>query len=82
MEGAWRKVRRALGMRLCAHAHAVGDCDRQETSGAGGCRCDAAVPAASVGESGAVSAPAGALRRSKSGSRSASSSSKVRYECF
>jgi hypothetical protein len=69
MEGAWRKVRRALSMRLCAQAHAAGDCDRRGTSGARGCR---------RGESGAASTPAGAFRWSKSVSWSASSSSKVR----
>jgi hypothetical protein len=68
-------------MRLCTQAHAVGDCDRRGTSGTGGCWRGAAV-AASAGESGAASTPAGAFRRSKSVSRSASSSSKVRYGRF
>ncbi|TVU15293.1 hypothetical protein EJB05_38807, partial [Eragrostis curvula] len=81
MEGAWRKVRKALGLRLCAHAPVAGSSQRRGTSGAGGgCRRDTA--AALAGESGA-SMPAGALRRSKSGSRSASSSSKGKCAiCF
>ncbi|GJN27081.1 hypothetical protein PR202_gb15069 [Eleusine coracana subsp. coracana] len=78
MEGAWRKVRRALGQRLCAKAPAVGGSERRRLSGAGSCRRrDAAVTvtAASAGDS-RTSTPAGALRRSKSSARSASSSSK------
>ncbi|RLM66225.1 uncharacterized protein C2845_PM16G11230 [Panicum miliaceum] len=82
MEGAWRKVRKALGLRLCAHAPVLGGGGvRRATAGAGVCRRDAAVAVASAlaGESG-PSTPAGALRLSKSGGRpsSSSSSSKVR----
>lgn len=71
MEGAWRKVRKALGLRLCAHApEAGGGSARQAPSG--GCRRDAAVAvaAAAAGEPGR-----NAPRRAKSGGRSSSSSS-------
>ncbi|TKW05354.1 hypothetical protein SEVIR_7G170500v4 [Setaria viridis] len=75
MEGAWRKVRKALGLRLCVHAPAVrGGGVRRATAGAGVCRRDAAVAVAAAGES-RPSTPAGALRRAKSGGRSSSSSS-------
>lgn len=78
MEGAWRKVRKALGLRVGVHASVAGGGSvRRAPSGAGGCRRDAAV-AAAVGESG-PSTPVGALRQSKSGGRASSShSSKVR----
>ncbi|GJN02385.1 hypothetical protein PR202_ga19730 [Eleusine coracana subsp. coracana] len=80
MEGAWRKVRRALCQRLCANAPVVGGSERRRLSGAGSCRrrdaaVAVAVSAASAGGSG-TSTSAGALRRSKSAARSASSSSK------
>lgn len=86
MEGAWRKVRKALGLHLRVHVSAAGGGNaRRAPSGAGGCRRDAAVAvAAAAGESG-PSTPVGALCRSKSGGRSSSShSSKVRsrYERF
>lgn len=85
MEGAWRKVRQALGLRLCVHAPAAGGGNVQPAqSGAGGCRRDAAVAVAAPGESG-PNTPAGAIRRSKSGGKSSSlHSSKVRlrYERF
>ncbi|PVH35563.1 hypothetical protein PAHAL_7G214500 [Panicum hallii] len=83
MEGAWRKVRKALGRRLCAHAPMLGGGGvRCATAGAGVCRRDAAVAVASAlaGESG-PSTPAGALRRSKSGGRPSSSSSSSKGKC-
>jgi hypothetical protein len=80
MESAWRKAKRALALRLCVHVPAVaGDGGAASerlpaaSSGAGGCRSEAAVTVASaLDQDGSA---AGALRRSKSGSRS---SSKVR----
>jgi len=90
MEAAWRKVRKAMGLRLGVHASAAGGGNvRRAPPGAGGCRRDAAVAvvlvaAAAADESG-PSTPVGALRPSKSGGRSSSShSSKVRsrYERF
>jgi hypothetical protein len=77
MESAWRKAKRALALRLCVHVPAVADDRgggatserRPASSGAGGCRSEAAVTVAQDEPA------AGALRRSKSGSRS---SSKVR----
>ncbi|RLM73822.1 uncharacterized protein C2845_PM15G13900 [Panicum miliaceum] len=82
MEGAWRKVRKALGLRLCAHAPVLGGGGvRLATAGAVVCRRDAAVAVASAaGESG-PSTPAGALRRSKSGGRTSSSSSPSKGKC-
>ncbi|KAF8702987.1 hypothetical protein HU200_032491 [Digitaria exilis] len=83
MEGAWRKVRKALGLRVCVQAPAVGggrSVRRAAAGGAGVCRRDAAVAIAAAGESRTSSPAAGALRRAKSGGRSSSSSlsSKVR----
>uniref|UniRef100_A0ACD5UBZ6 Uncharacterized protein n=1 Tax=Avena sativa TaxID=4498 RepID=A0ACD5UBZ6_AVESA len=80
MESAWRKAKRALALRLCVHVPVVeGDDDgatsgrRRPASSAGGCRSEAAVTVAS-GLASAKDEPAatGALRRSKSGSRSSS----------
>jgi hypothetical protein len=77
MESAWRKAKRALALRLCVHVPAVaGDGGAASerlpaaSSGAGGCRSEAAVTVASaLDQDGSA---AGALRRSKSGSRSSS----------
>ncbi|CAL5016010.1 unnamed protein product [Urochloa decumbens] len=81
MEGAWRKVRKALGLRLWVHAPAAGGGSaRRATAGAGVCRRDAAVAVAAAGESG-PSTPPGVLRRAKSGGRSSSSSSSSKGKC-
>ncbi|AQK44723.1 Putative RING zinc finger and VWF domain family protein [Zea mays] len=81
MEGAWRKVRQALGLRLCVHAPAAGGGNVQPAqSGAGGCRRDAAVAVAAPGESG-PNTPAGAIRRSKSGGKSSSLHSSKQEKC-
>ncbi|XP_062185457.1 E3 ubiquitin-protein ligase WAV3-like isoform X2 [Phragmites australis] len=80
MEGAWRKVRRALGLRLCVRTPAAGG-ELRAPSPAGGCRGDAAVTVAAAGESGPAT-QAGALRRSKSGGRSSSSSKGKCAICF
>ncbi|CAL5068820.1 unnamed protein product [Urochloa decumbens] len=81
MEGAWRKVRKALGLRLWVHGPAAGGGGaRRATAGAGVCRRDAAVAVAAAGESG-PSTPPGALRRAKSGGRSSSSSSSKQGKC-
>ncbi|XP_062226133.1 E3 ubiquitin-protein ligase WAV3-like isoform X2 [Phragmites australis] len=84
MEGAWRKVRRALGLRLCVHAPRVGGCERRAPAGVGGCRRDVAVTvaaSAAEGESGPIT-PADALRRSTSRGRSSSSSKGKCAICF
>ncbi|CAN6249316.1 unnamed protein product [Urochloa humidicola] len=84
MEGAWRKVRKALGLRLCVHAPAAGGGSvRRATAGAGVCRRDAVVAVAAAGrESGSgPSTPPGALRRAKSGGRSSSSSLSSKGKC-
>ncbi|VAH49471.1 unnamed protein product [Triticum turgidum subsp. durum] len=72
MESAWRKAKRALALRLCLHVPAVADGGepRPAASGAGGCRGEAAVTVGSAPEE--PVAGGGALRRSKSGSRSSS----------
>uniref|UniRef100_A0ACD5URE0 Uncharacterized protein n=1 Tax=Avena sativa TaxID=4498 RepID=A0ACD5URE0_AVESA len=76
MESAWRKAKRALALRLCVHVPVEGDdvgatSERRPASRAGGCRSEAAVTVASAGSAQEEPA-AGALRRSKSGSRSSS----------
>ncbi|KAJ1271815.1 hypothetical protein BS78_06G154900 [Paspalum vaginatum] len=62
MEAAWRKVRKALGLRLCAPAPAPGGGSVRGR----GCRWDAAAAvAAAAAESGPnarVDAPAGQVR--------------------
>ncbi|CAM0903869.1 unnamed protein product [Alopecurus aequalis] len=79
MEGAWRKAKRALALRLCVHVSVEGDGGatserRPASSGAGSsCRSEAAVTVASSTASPRDEPPlARALRRSKSGSRSSS----------
>ncbi|KAL6903531.1 hypothetical protein ACP4OV_004344 [Aristida adscensionis] len=86
MEGAWRKVRRALGLRLCAHVPAVGGGSERRAAaaaaGAGGCRREGAVKTSESGSSTPAGAGAGALRRSKSGCGSSSVSKGKCAICF
>ncbi|KAL6652416.1 hypothetical protein ACP70R_011341 [Stipagrostis hirtigluma subsp. patula] len=83
MEGAWRKVRRALGLRLCVHAPAVGGgSERRAAAGVGGCRREVAVATSGSGSSTPAGAEAGALRRSKSLCGSSSSSKGKCAICF
>ncbi|KAG8082633.1 hypothetical protein GUJ93_ZPchr0014g47619 [Zizania palustris] len=77
MEGAWRKARRALGLRLCVHVPTEGECgasERRRPAVSAGCRGEAAVTV------GPESVP-GAVRRSKSGSSRSSSMRKCAI-CF
>nr|BAK01455.1 predicted protein [Hordeum vulgare subsp. vulgare] len=77
MEGAWRKAKRALALRLCVQVPADGDGEDPSPrpaasgAGAGGCRGEAAVTVGSPPDEPVAGAGA-AFRRSKSGSRSSS----------
>ncbi|KAI5014266.1 hypothetical protein ZWY2020_055656 [Hordeum vulgare] len=77
MEGAWRKAKRALALRLCVRVPADGDGEDPSPrpaasgAGAGGCRGEAAVTVGSPPDEPVAGAGA-AFRRSKSGSRSSS----------
>ncbi|KAG8065227.1 hypothetical protein GUJ93_ZPchr0004g38752 [Zizania palustris] len=66
MEDAWRKAKRALGLRLCVQVPVEtsdgGGSERRRPVVSAGCRSDAAVTV------GPESVPPPAVRRSKSGS--------------